>query len=415
MVRLRPFPLVFLSATVLGAQGGLTAQPLGAQESLTLDTPVAGELSRADTTETPGQISKVIPLEVAPGTRVEISLESGSFDAYVALAEIVEDGFRIVSQNDDHPGLATSTDALTRYIPEEGLEYAVWVGSYDGSGTGPFTLRAVAAAPGDPFVIPLEVGAWVEGELDADDALDPTGAPVEAFDFEAYALERVMVLAEGAVMPSLRVVDAGSGDVLSEAEPEESRTLLDWFPPADGVYRLEVVSSEGRDGRFAVRLWKPSLTDAELHGLRVDSLVHHPVYGFRFPSPSENLFFFRGVENPHRLYVDGVSHSWYLTDDAGVRVAVLLTRLFEALTDSDFDEISTNFLSNLAPGAASRVKKDGDRSARMVLPRLEGGIESRCIGSHPDDPAPGRILCVTVIGASGASAASAIVDGMSLR
>lgn len=397
---------------------GLLATPvsLAAQAPLTTGTPVAGTLAPSDTTQTPGQVAKLIAVDVPPGTRLKVTLESEDFDAYLGLVEIADgEILRFLTENDDYPGLSAPTDAMARYVPESGMDYAAWVGSYDGTGIGDFTLTAAVAPAGELFPHTLETGRWVEEALDGDDATTDDGVPLEVFEFTTSGVDRIMALAEGEASPTLRLVDPSSGEALAEAEAENGTTFLDWVTPAEGAYRLEVTPAEGRTGRFALRAWRPPVTPAELDGLRLDSLVHHPEYGFRFPAPGDELVPVRGLQKPHNRYRDGFTRIWYLAGAEDTLVAVLYASYFGSLTDARFDELVGNFAQGFGQGGETRPKTDHDRSVRMVIPNGGQMIRLRCIGDAAETRAPGEALCVAVIGSSDATVAVRLLDELTLR
>ena len=401
---------------LLAAVCALHSTSVSAQEALGLDAPVQGTLAPTDTTLTSGQIATLVPLDVPPGTRLELALESGDFDAYLALVEVQEGEIvRYVVQNDDHPGLTSSTDALTRYVPQEGVDYAAWVGSYDGSGSGSFTLTASTAEAGEVFPIPVEWGEWMEESLDDDDARSDDGDPMEVFEFDAVALERVMALAEGEASPDLQVVDPSTGRVLVRESADDGSTFLDWLAPAEGRYRLQVTPGEDRRGRFALRLWSPPVTAAELAGLQLDSAVHHPEYGFRLPSPGPGFQPSRGVASPHNSYRDGFSRAWYLSDLDQTVVVILYASYFGTLTDAVFDQLVTSFASGFAGALEPRFKEESPRSIRVAIPDGSDVVHMRCIGTPPDAPASDEALCVAVVSPGDAAFAEEILDGMLLR
>lgn len=406
-------PVVLL--LVLATQAPLSGQdPQAVPDSLSLAAPLSGVLSASDTVDSPGDLARIIPLQVPPGTRLRLSLESGDFDAYLALVDLQEGYFFSLAENDDAAGLAAPTDAQVDYLTDEGVRYGVWVGSWEGEGTGSFTLTARTVPADEAFAVPLPRGEWVEGSLDAGGYRTPAGVRTELYRFQASNLERVMILAEGSAAPELAVLHPSSGGTVARGTWADGRAHLDWMHQGEGSYTLAVTSAEGTEGDFRLRLWMPPMTAAELNGLRVDSLVWHPEYGFSFPFPEQGFYHRRGLPSPHNTYGDGFSRIWYLENQAETVVAILFAGAFGPMTDTWFQGFTGGFLESLGGPGASQVREDGPRDHRGSS--VAGGrtIEARCLGTPAEEPV-GRALCVAVFAPSPVPLTPILLDGMEIR
>jgi len=317
--------------------------------------------------------------------------------------------------NDDHPGRTSSTDALVRQVVEEGPAYAVLVTSFDGTETGSFTVTVAEAAPGEGFPIQVEPGTRVDGRLGDDDARTADGAPMETYEFQADALDRILVLAEGDAMPTLAVSDPERDGTVASASWKDGFSFLEWLAPETGTYRLTVTPSGSGGGSFSLRIWAPPVTDAELDGLLVDDEIHHEGYGFSLPSPGPDFFPVRGLADPHQTYLDGYRRLWYLSDDEDAVLTVLYLGSFGALEDGTFKQVSSEFIRGFAAGREPRIKEEGERSVRGVIAVPSGpGTQARCIGSSSTE-SPGRMLCVSLSAAVTLPSTDDVLNGMVLR
>ena len=102
---------------------------------------------------------------VSAGQRVQVSLNSSDFDAYLELIN-ADTGDRI-DYNDD---AGVGTDSQLNFTAQSGINYLIRVTSYDEDETGSYTLRtnAVAAPP------TINANQNITGSLTTNDAIDPT-------------------------------------------------------------------------------------------------------------------------------------------------------------------------------------------------------------------------------------------------
>ncbi|MDX1673354.1 MAG: hypothetical protein R3314_01030 [Longimicrobiales bacterium] len=405
----------------------LTAAPILAQEAVRPGEPVEGVLEPADTTVTTGQVARLVPLEAPEGARVAVALESADFDAYAALV-IVHDGggLTVIDENDDAPGLAGARDARVRGIIQPDRSYAIWVGSYEGDGTGAFRLSADTPEPGEAFPVPAPSGSPVRGVLDGEDPVDEQGRPYEVFEVEAGALSRVMALADGHAAPALRLEGPEGGDALAESTALGDAALLDRTVETAGRYRV-VVTATGATGPFRLRIWMPPLTTAEMAGLAVgDSLIRHDELGFQMPSPGPDFSMVRGFVEPWGRDLLGDYRIWVLQDtesEAERQVMILWYTMFGTLEAAELEREAEAMVQGLAAsyqaGAPIRAKPtEGDGlEYRATIRPMEMNLASslRCIGEPGDEDRRGRMLCAVVTSESVYPPGQRLLDGMVIR
>ena len=405
----------------------VTAARVPAQETVRPGEPVEGVLEAADTTVTAGQVARLVPLQAPEGARVVVALESADFDAYAALV-VVHDGggLTVIDENDDAPGLAGPRDARVRGIIQPDRSYAVWVGSYEGDGTGAFRLTADLPEPGEAFPVPAPPGSPIRGVLDEEDPVDEQGRRYEVFEVEAGALSRIMALADGHAAPALRLEGPDGGAVLAESTDLDGTALLDRTVETAGRYRV-VVTATGATGPFRLRIWTPPLTTAEMGGLAVgDSLIRNDELGFQMPSPGPGFSMVRGFVEPWGRDLLGDYRIWVLQDtesEAERQVMILWYTMFGTLEAAELEREAAAMAQGLAAsyqaGAPVRTKpaEGGGMEYRATIRPLEMNVASslRCIGEPGGEDRRGRMLCAVVTSESVYPPGQRLLDGMVIR
>ena len=188
---------------------------LGSAPPMAPDTSRRGELRDGDATlPSDGSLVDGYLVDAAPGTRLEASLTSTDFDAYLIVVDA--DG-EIVVRNDDADG----TDArLTFTVPGTGPVYVV-ANSYLVEGRGAYTLSLRTAGgtdggtTGDPRFAPggtIAVGGRVDGRLDGGDARHPADdAPMDVYTLQLGAGERVTIEARSEAFDTYLLLYSADG------------------------------------------------------------------------------------------------------------------------------------------------------------------------------------------------------------
>lgn len=411
--------LTLTTFSLIGTQAARGQQVVRPGESM------EGVLEASDTTATAGQVARLVPLEAPAGTRLSVVLESTEFDAYAALVVLDETGgFTAIDENDDAPGLAGDTDARVRGLIQPDRSYALWVGSYDGAGTGAFRLTAESAPEGEVFPVPVPLGTEIHQVLDEEDPVDPQGRPFEVYTVEVGALSRIMAFADGQAAPTLRLETEDGAGTLAESVDVGDRMLLDQTVENAGRYRI-VVTANGVRGPYRLRAWVPGLTLAEQAGLAAgDSLLRNEELGFHLPRPDAGYAFTRGFTDAWGRDLVGDYRLWLLQDaEAERQIMIIWYRTLGALDPGTFEAevagIAAGAGSGFAAGTPIRSKPaSGDAMEyRASIRPVDGDQASsiRCIGRPGGEEVRGRFLCVVVWAEAVYPEGERILDGMVIR
>jgi hypothetical protein len=195
------------SRSTVSVQGAEAAASVSvAAQSITEGT-INGALAQGDAPAAYNSgVMDLYTVEVDAGQRVQVSLNSNDFDAYLR----VLDGTTVVAQNDDTEGL----NSRVRYRDSGSGEVVVEVSSLGGSfGSYELIVEAVDSAPSAPASI--SSGEVVQGELLASDSTQVSGAVQDAYVFEGTEGERVSIVVQSGYGVSMRVVSP-MGEILSD-------------------------------------------------------------------------------------------------------------------------------------------------------------------------------------------------------
>lgn len=195
------------------------------------------------------------------GQRLEATLRSSDFDAYLAVyAEGETDGEPIATDDD---GLGEGTDSRLRFTPEADGRHVLRARTLEGQEGGAFTLALTERppAPRAPRPTGIRVGQSRSGTLAANDPEADDGSRYDAFSVRLRAGERVAVTLRaedfdpvvqigrttGAAFSDLARNDDGGGDGLN--------SYLVFTAPTAGDYtvRATSLSSDG-SGDYALSL-----------------------------------------------------------------------------------------------------------------------------------------------------------------
>lgn len=117
---------------------GIAAGAKSSPTSLTLGQPVSGSLDATDPKLPDSSHYDRYTYSGRAGERIQITLESSAFDAYLVLGR--EDGGDIESIQEDDDGAGETNARITAELPADGT-YLILANSYGEGATGAYTLR----------------------------------------------------------------------------------------------------------------------------------------------------------------------------------------------------------------------------------------------------------------------------------
>ncbi|HEU0013757.1 MAG TPA: PPC domain-containing protein [Longimicrobium sp.] len=233
------------------------AATTGGVRGIALGDRVRGELQETDENERVGPETvfyDAYRFTGRAGQRVEIEMDSDSFDTVVTLGRMRGAEYVPLEENDD--GSSDRTGSLLMYILPEDGEYVIRATSFS-EATGPYLLelRAWAEAP----VMTLYAGQQEEAFLDVADR-SSEGAFYDAYHYAGRAGERVRIRMDsddfdaalvlgrmrGGEFEALASIDDGGGG---------TNARLDAVLPADGEYIVRATSFGARQtGAYRILL-----------------------------------------------------------------------------------------------------------------------------------------------------------------
>jgi hypothetical protein len=196
-----------------GVTGSYTISTVGAPPpppipNIGINQTVSGSLSNLDVDDLirSGHYADDYQLNgVTAGQRVQVSLNSWDFDAYLEVIN-ASTGDRI-DYNDD---AGVGTDSQLNFTAQSGINYLIRVTSYDEGETGSYTLRTNAVAP--PPTITANQN--ITGSLSTNDAIDPTYHDDYLLGGVTAGQQIRINLASSSFDTYLQVLDAATGEFI---------------------------------------------------------------------------------------------------------------------------------------------------------------------------------------------------------
>ena len=253
------FVLVLALAGSLASAQPREAAPAG---SIAVGQSVSGELSSNDAQRRSGKYEDVYILEGRRGARVDLSLNSDAFDAYLVVTG--PEGFNL--SNDDDPGGASGAlhSRLVMELPSDG-RYRVAVTTFRAGETGAYRLSA-AAPPADAELTraepaePIRLGAALEGSLVEGDAVRGGGEYVDRYRFTARRGQRVRIEMSSSALDTHLTLSRpdGTQDVNDDTQVDgqtSTDSRIDTVLAEDGEYVISASSyREGETGAYRLSL-----------------------------------------------------------------------------------------------------------------------------------------------------------------
>lgn len=244
---------VGLSALMLSVAPAALAQ---AVQPLALGDEAAGALTDADA-RTDDHPHDDYRLALAAGQRLEATLRSADFDAYL---ELYREGADAPAASDDD-GLGEETDARLRFTAPEAGVYVLRARAFSSEERGDYLLtvveRPVAPAAERPRAV--RIGSETRGRLDEGAAEDEDGRPYRDFTLRLNRDQRLTArLASDDFDPVLRIgrMERGVFQMLAENDdgPDGLNSCLVFTAPARGDYVIRATALGGAEGDFVLSL-----------------------------------------------------------------------------------------------------------------------------------------------------------------
>ncbi|HEX8358550.1 MAG TPA: PPC domain-containing protein [Longimicrobium sp.] len=223
-----------------------------------LNQAVQGALSETDAVEEDETYYDSYTIRGRAGQRLQIEMESDSFDTYLNIGRM-ENG-QFVSKSTDDDGAGEGTNSRMRMTLEEDGEYIIRANSVN-VGTGPYTLRVTeraASRPATPQAI--RAGADVQGTLADGDAETDEGVMYDYWTYTGRAGEALtitMASSEFDTMLAVGRMENGQFQEISNNDdgPDGTNSRLEVTLPANGQYviRTSALAAEGT-GAYTVRV-----------------------------------------------------------------------------------------------------------------------------------------------------------------
>lgn len=287
-------------------------QAFAADESgvLRVGAAVSGDLRQGDGQLQQGEYYDAYTLRGRRGQQLEITMQSGAFDTYVAIVGPDEFG----AYNDDDVDAGGTDSRMLVTLPRDG-DYTVVATSYAGGETGAYQLRVAettAVAPGQGIAAAADsiaVGREQRGSLAQGDATLRSGEFTDSYRFRGRAGQRLTVEMASGDFDTYLILVAPSG------VQEEN----DDAPGGGGTNSsLETVLAEDGDYTIIATSYQPGETGA--YTLRVAPSTSRP--SAASPARSGRVFAVMvGVSD-----YQGTANNLAYTDEDAVKMAEALNR-----------------------------------------------------------------------------------------
>jgi hypothetical protein len=253
-----------VAALTLAVAGGAEAQS-GRPDpaSLVIGAEVDGALTGRDLDTGAYRYDDYV-FEAVAGQRLEATLESGDFDAFLEIFGEGETDGEALAWDDD--GLGDGLDSRLRYTVPYSGRFVLRARTLSGLDGGDYrlTLTERPPAPPAPEPKPLRLDDPVAGELGDGDPVDDDGAAFDAFVYTADAGQRDLITLESDDFDALLLVGREVGGSFIELERNDdgpgvglnSRLVFTAPEAGDYVVRARALSG-GADGAYRLTRTSP--------------------------------------------------------------------------------------------------------------------------------------------------------------
>ena len=226
--------------------------PLVAQ-TIAVGGSVEGELTESDGSNDEGVRADAYRFTVAAGQRVDISLKSSAFDAYL---ELYDASGESLDQDDDG---SDDTDSQLVHSFSEAGEYTVQVRAIGDTLTGAYTLALAEAEP-EPTPTALPFAEVVQGEITPTSARDDEGRNYVAYTFSGTEGNRVQVVMRSGDFDTFLQIGSADGEFEASGSDDDglgegTDSRLNYILPETGAYVIRASPlSSGDKGLFSIEM-----------------------------------------------------------------------------------------------------------------------------------------------------------------
>lgn len=255
-----------IRATALGSEGtgdyvlSLAEGPSPlATIPIVLGNSLAGELLPGDGVNDAGQRADGYRFSGREGQRIQATMTSESFDAFLELFGD-PDGQRTSLATDDDGAGGGGTDAqLTYVLPADG-DYVIEARALRNEGTGAYALTLEAVAPETPPKS-LAFNVLTQSEITDADAEDDEGRAYHTYGFAGAEGNRVQIVMRSGDFDTFLQVSSAAGQFSALASDDDglgegTDSRLTYILPATGDYviRASALGSEDDKGLYSIEL-----------------------------------------------------------------------------------------------------------------------------------------------------------------
>lgn len=234
-------------------------EPEKAPDVLPFGSPIEGEISEADSTDSEDRAFDAFAFSGVAGQRVQAIMRSGDFDTYLQIGRAGAE-FEALASDDD--GLGEGTDSRLSFTLPEAGDYVLRASPLGADGKGLYALELNDRGP-QPQPGSVLVGATARGVLTESDATAEDNSFYDAYRVTLKEDEKLVITMVSNEVDSFLVVgrpqDGGGFEVLGSDDDSLSDThaKLEWTAPADGVYEVRAGTfQQGQTGAYALNVEK---------------------------------------------------------------------------------------------------------------------------------------------------------------
>lgn len=210
-------------------------------EPLAIGASVDGDLAETDGRNDAGLTVDGYRFTGRSGQRIEATMSSTVFDAYLELFSIDAASGALTRLGGNDDGGEGTDSRLVYTLPADG-EYRLEARGYSADSVGAYALTLAEVEP-EPAPEALAFGVTVEGEIDDEDPLDSDGRAFDAYSFGGSEGQRVQVIMRSGDFDTYLEIGAAEGEFSAVAQDDDglgqgTDSRLNFTLPETGDYVL---------------------------------------------------------------------------------------------------------------------------------------------------------------------------------